>query len=74
MHPAVPVNQRTTQLEAMILGFIAEYNLPFTLSTKLIDLMKAGARDQKALTSLKMKQDKASYDMVQELSKHSPQG
>lgn len=53
----------------MVLGFIAECDLSFTLSSKLVDLMKAGARDQKALMALDIKPSAASYKMVHGLSK-----
>ncbi|KAH3781777.1 hypothetical protein DPMN_159681 [Dreissena polymorpha] len=69
VRPVVPVNQRATQLEAMVLGFVAENDLPFTITSGLLDLMKAGAKDKKALGEVKLTRQTASYKMVHGVSK-----
>ena len=47
----------------MVLSFMAENNLPFTMAQKLIDLSKELSRDTKALQSLNMSRTAASYKM-----------
>ena len=45
----VPLPDRTTNMEAMILAYIAEHNLPLSMTGDLVKLMLAGAHDVKAL-------------------------
>lgn len=47
----------------MLLGFIAENSLPFTMAPKLVDLAKGLAKDTKALNHLSMDRTSASYKM-----------
>ena len=53
---AVPVNDRRINAEAIILGFLAENDLPFTITPNLIKLCQQLAKDPKALNELKIGQ------------------
>ena len=64
VQPAVPVNDRRLNSEAILLGFLAENDLPFTITPKLIELSKQLAKDTKALNELKMDRNTASYKMT----------
>ena len=59
----VPVRDRTVNQEAMLLGFLAEKLLPFTLAQPIIDLSKELASEPKALNALSMDRNTASYKM-----------
>lgn len=59
--PAVPVGDRKTNNEAMLLAFVVDNSLPFTLAPKLLNLTKALASDPKALNSMSMDRTTASY-------------
>ena len=61
--PMVPVRDRTVNQEAMLLGFLAEKALLFTLTQPIIDLSKELVRDPKALNALSMDRNTASYEM-----------
>ena len=61
--PAVPVKDRIVSQEAMLLGFLAENTLPFTMVPKLIELTKAMSADKTALSKLSMSRTTASYKM-----------
>ena len=61
--PMVPVRDRTVNQEAMLLGFLAEKSLCFTLAQPIIDLSKELASDPKALNALSMDRNTASYKM-----------
>ena len=64
VRPAVPVNDRRINAEAIILGFLAENDLPFTITPNLIKLCQQLAKDPKALSELKMDHCTASYKMI----------
>jgi hypothetical protein len=57
----VPVPDRVTTAEAMILGFVCEHSLPFTLVPNIIAVSKSLAKDTKALSLLSMDRTAASY-------------
>ena len=59
--PLVPLSDRKSNNEAMVLAFVAENNLPFTMTPKLIALAQNLAKDSKALSELSMDQTSASY-------------
>ena len=59
----VPLADRTTSHEAMLLGFMAHHSLPFTLAPEIVSLAKAFASDTKALNELSMDRSTASYKM-----------
>ena len=61
--PAAPVKDHIVSQEAMILGFLAEYTLPFTMAPKLIELTKAMSADKTALSKLPMSRTTVSYKM-----------
>lgn len=52
-----------------MLGFVAENDLPFTVTSGLLELMRAGAQDKKALGEMKLNRQAASYKMVNGVSK-----
>lgn len=68
VRPAVPVNDRPINAEAIILGFLAENDLPFTITPNLIKLCQQLAKHPKALNELKMDRCTASYKMTFELA------
>lgn len=59
--PVVSVLDRTANQSALVLAFMAENNLSFTVAPKLIDLAKSLSRDTKALNKLSMDRTSASY-------------
>ena len=61
--PAVPVKDHIVSQEAMLLGFLAENTLPFTMAPKLIELTKAMSADKTALSKLSISRATASYKM-----------
>ena len=67
--PAVPVKDPIVSQEAMLLGFLAENTLPFTMAPKLIELTKAMSADETALSKLSMSRTTASYKMRYGLAK-----
>lgn len=67
--PMVPVKDRVVNSEAMVLGFMAEHNLAFSLVPDLIDLAKALAADKRALDELSIDRTSASYKMKYGLGK-----
>ena len=64
-----PLCDRVSNLEAMLLGVLAENNLPFTVAPVLIDLSKTMASDKKALSRLTMARTTASYKMKHGMAK-----
>lgn len=67
--PAIPLPDRTANNEAMLLGFLAEKSLPFTIAEDLLDLAKALSTDKKALNSMSMHRTSASYKIRYGLAK-----
>ena len=61
--PNIPLSDRVSNLEGMLLGVLAENNLPFTVAPILINLSKEMASDKKALSHLCMARTTASYKM-----------
>lgn len=61
--PKILVSDRAVNAEAMVLGFIAEKSLPFSIAPDLIGLTKELARDQQALNGLSMDRTSASIKM-----------
>ncbi|GBN19209.1 hypothetical protein AVEN_6412-1 [Araneus ventricosus] len=64
-----PLSDRITNAQSLILGVLAENNLPFTMSPVLIELSKVLASDKKALNHLNMSITAASYKMRLGLAK-----
>ena len=60
---AVPVKDGIVSQEAMLLEFLAENTLPFTMAPKLIELTKAMSADKTAFSKLSMSRTTASYTM-----------
>ena len=61
--PAVPVKDRIVSQEAMLLGFLAEKTLPFTMASKLIELTKSMSANKTTLSRLSMSRPTACYKM-----------
>ncbi|GBL66512.1 hypothetical protein AVEN_259786-1 [Araneus ventricosus] len=69
MHVNVPLSDRITNAQSLILCVLAENNLPFTMSPVLIELSKVLASDKKALNYPNMSRTAASYKMRLGLAK-----
>lgn len=67
--PNVSLSDRVSTLEGMLLGVLAENNLPFTVAPVLVDLSKAMASDKKALSHVSMARTTASYKMRHGMAK-----
>ena len=63
----VPVADRRTNLEATVLSFVAEHNLPLSLIPEGIKLCQEMARDPQALDQIKIKGTRAAYKMTKGL-------
>ena len=61
--PAVPVKDRIVSQEAMLLGFLAEKTLLFTMASKLIELTKSMSANKTTLSRLSMNRPTACYKM-----------
>ena len=55
---------RTANVESMMLSFMAENNLSFTLAPKLVELLKEFAADPKALSSVSLTLCSAAYKLT----------
>lgn len=67
--PSTSLSDRKVNLEAMLLGFIAEKSLPFSVAPALLDLVKEMAKDKKSLNGITMHRNAASYKTRFGLSK-----
>lgn len=67
--PAIPVADRVLNNEALLLSFIAEKSLPFSLVPDLLDLVKCFSKDKKALDRTHMSRTAASYKLRLGLAK-----
>ena len=65
----VPLSDRITNAQSLVLGVLAENNLSFTMSPILIELSSVLANDKKALNHLTMSQTPAFYKMHLGLAK-----
>ncbi|GBM40158.1 Breast carcinoma-amplified sequence 3 [Araneus ventricosus] len=59
----VPPYDRISNAEALILGVIAEHNLPFSMAPVLVNVSKTLAEDKKALNHLSLSRNCASHKM-----------
>ena len=66
---SVHIMDRVANFEAMLVGFIAENSLSFSMSERLIALTKEFAKDRVALKKLKMHRTTASYKLIHGLGK-----
>lgn len=64
LQPTVSLMDRTSNIEAMILSFVAEHSLSLSLVPSLVELAKATAMDPKALSDLQLARTTASYKLV----------
>ena len=60
----VHVLDRVANFEAMVVAFLAEHSLPFSLSSDIIELAKELAKDSSALKKLKLHRTTASYELT----------
>lgn len=61
--PLTPVRHRTSNMEAMVLGFAAENSLSYSVVPKIIKLSKELSRGPRALDKLSMDRTTASYTL-----------
>ena len=64
----IPLVDHTANMESMILSFMAENNLSFTLALKLVELLKECAADPKALSSVSLTPCSAAYKLTYRVS------
>ena len=65
----IPLSDRITHMEGMVLSFIAEYSLPFSSARNIVELAKEMMRNPKAANKLKVARQTASYKMWHGLAK-----
>ena len=65
----VPLCDRITQMEGMVLGFVFENNLPFSTTEKIVELANDIMRDPHAAKKLKLARTTASYKLRYGLTK-----
>ena len=58
-----PIGDRILNNEALLLSFIAEKSLPFSLVPDLVELIKYFSKDKKALDRMHMSRTAASYKL-----------
>jgi len=66
--PLVPITDRTSNVEAMILGYIAEHSLPLSLAPHIVSLAQELSRDYKALQELRLERTSATCKLKEGLS------
>ena len=59
----VPLCDRITHMEGMVLGFVAEHNLPFAMAHHVVELANEMNRDPKAAKKLRLARTTASYKL-----------
>lgn len=64
-----PVSDRVCNAEAMLLSFMAEHSLPFSMAPHLITLTQGLSHDKKAFDKLSMDRTTASYKLTHGFSK-----
>ena len=67
--PLIPISDRTSDTEAMILGYIAEHSLPLSLADSLKNLIQEASRDPQSLSGLSLSKQTASSKMNYGLAK-----
>ena len=67
--PLVSMVDRIANQEAILLGFLAEHSLPFSMAPALTQFTRTLGADRKALSQLKMDRTTASYKMTYGLAK-----
>ena len=70
VRPVVPFNDRKLNMEAQLLGFMVERDMPFTHSADLIRLAQNMAKDIKVLNAMSMDRTTASYKLNFGLAKY----
>lgn len=64
----IPLSDRTSNMEAMILGVMAENNIALSAAPKLLQLIKDCSRDPKALSNVSLDRCSAGYKLKYGLS------
>ena len=67
--PLIPISDRTSNAEAMILGYIAEHSLPLSSANSLKNLIQEASRDPQSLSGLSLSKQTASSKMNYGLAK-----
>ena len=67
--PLIPISDRTSNTEAMILGYIAEHSLPLSSADSLKNLIQEASRDPQSLSGLSLSKQTASSKMNYGLEK-----
>ena len=65
----IPLSDRITYMEGMVLSFIAEYGLPFSSARNIVELANEMMRDPKAANKLQVARQITSYKMWHGLAK-----
>ena len=65
----IPLSDRITHMERMVLYFVAEYSLSFSSARNIVELAKEMMRDPKAANKLQVSRQTASYKMRHSLAK-----
>ena len=65
----VPLCDRVTHMEGMVLSFVAEYNLPFAMANNVVELANEMMRDPLAAKKLKLSCTVVSYKLRDGLAK-----
>ena len=64
----IPLVDHTANMESMMLSFMAENNLSFTLAPKPVELLKKSAADPKVLSSVSVTPCPAAYKLTYSVS------
>ena len=65
----VPLCDRVTHMEGMVLSFVSEYMLPFAMASNVVELANEMMRDPLAAKKLKLSHTIASYKLRDGLAK-----
>ena len=65
----VPLCDRATNMEGMVLSFVAEHNLSFAIANNVVELANEMMRDPLAAKNLKLSRTVASYKLRDGLAK-----
>ena len=65
----LPLCDRVTHMESMVLSFVAEHNLPFAMANNVVELATEMMQDPLAAKKLKLSRTVASYKLRDGLAK-----
>ena len=66
---SVPLCDRATHMEGMVLNFVAEHNLPFATANNVVELANEMMQDPLAAKNLKLSRTLSSYKLRDGLAK-----